>query len=412
MYKTINPKYKIYIFFTLIALLIIDSFRLISNVGGLSLGYSTYLSILLIYISIFVFYQIKNKTNWKNETPKPIKKLFWLWLTINFISIVRSVYLAKGYWDLKYLFFTAIPFVLISFVFFVGNNIHLFKISFGYFFKLLFPLAFFLIPLSLLTNQELYSRIVISSSFFLLFIPYIKFRYKVLILVVVATSVVLVIGFRTNLIKIGFSFVLLIFFWFKFHKNIFKIINATILITPIVLLVLGISGVFNVFQDVSKSKDLDISTNDRGVTLATDTRTFLYYEVINSVIEDDNILFGGGMTTGYDSIKIVIEEGSDKGKRYASEVGILNIFMQTGIVGVVLYFIFIFYVSNYAINNSNNQLTKLIALFISFRWPLSFVEEFSQYNSNFYIFWLAIGLISSETFRALKDKEIKIFLKR
>ncbi|MNU07373.1 hypothetical protein D3C72_2529360 [compost metagenome] len=41
----------------------------------------------------------------------------------------------------------------------------------------------------------------------------------------------------------------------------------------------------------------------------------------------------------------------------------------------------------------------------------SFVEEFTQYDMNFYFFWLAIGLASSNEFRSMNDNELKNWFK-
>jgi hypothetical protein len=52
----------------------------------------------------------------------------------------------------------------------------------------------------------------------------------------------------------------------------------------------------------------------------------------------------------------------------------------------------------------------MLGLYISFRWLLSFIEEFTHYDLNFYFFWLAIGLVSSTGFRDMSDNEIKKFI--
>ena len=400
-------KYKKQIFFTLFSLLIVDSFRWISIVGFLNLESSTYISIFLIYISIYFLIKIALNSNWKIETPKTIQNLIKLWIGINTINFIRGLFLAKYYWDYKFLFFSALTFSLISLVFFIGSNVQKAFIVFKFVLKYLFPFGFLLIPLTFVTNEELYSRIMIPISLFILFIPFVKFKHKVLIVVVTVTSILMVISFRSNIIKIAFSVLLLFVYYFNINYRLIRILNLSLFIIPLILLSTAIFGTFNIFTDISDSKKFDLQTNANGETLGTDSRTFLYVEVLQSINKSGNYIFGSGMATGYESIAIDVSNGTNNNKRYASEVGILNILMQSGLIGVVIYFLVLFKVSFTAISQSSNMLSKILGLYIAFRWLLSFIEEFTQYDLNFYFFWLAIGLVSSNEFRSMNDKQIK-----
>lgn len=405
-------KYKKHIFFTLVSLIVVDSFRWLSYGGFLSLDFSTYIAICLIYISIYFLIKIAFSSNWKEITPVSVQTMMKLWIGISSINFVRGLFTAKDYWDYKYLFFSALSFILICLVFFIGNNLQKSLIVFKFVFKYLFPLGFLLIPITLVTNEELYSRIMIPISFFLLFIPFLKFKYKVLIVLVAVTSVLLVISFRSNIIKITFSLLLLVVYYINLNYRLLRIINFSLLVVPLILFTLGVSGIFNVFEDISNSKELQVTTNQTtGETLGGDSRTFLYVEVIQSISKNGSLVFGNGMCEGYESFVIDVSNGTYNNKRYESEVGILNVLMQSGIIGVVIYFLLLFKVSFLAINHSSNGLAKVLGLFISFRWMFSFVEEFTQYDLNFYFFWLVVGLVSSNEFRAMNDKEVKNWIR-
>ncbi|MDI1307716.1 MAG: hypothetical protein PSX42_23110 [bacterium] len=186
----------------------------------------------------------------------------------------------------------------------------------------------------------------------------------------------------------------------------------SLFVIPIILFSTAVTGTFNIFTDISGSKELEITSNQStGETLGGDTRTFLYVEVLQSINKNGNFLLGSGMAAGYESFIIDVSNGTYNNKRYTSEVGILNILLQSGLIGVVIYFLVLFKVSFTAINQSSNMLSKILGLYIASRWLLSFIEEFTQYDLNFYFFWLAIGLVSSNEFRAMNDKQIKnIFL--
>ena len=144
--------------------------------------------------------------------------------------------------------------------------------------------------------------------------------------------------------------------------------------------------------------------------LLGDTRVFLYHEVLSTMNNRINWLIGGGSSAYYDSVWFYDDGGTMKGKRYGTEVGILNILLRYGIIGVLLYGLLLFNVSRIAITQSNNRLAKMIGLLIAFRWLLSFIEEYTQYDLNFYFFWLIMGLVSTSFFRKMNDKQIRKYL--
>lgn len=406
-------KYKKYIYFALISLIVVDSFRYISFAGFLNLDFATSLSAFLTYVSIYYLVKIALNSNWKSLTPSGVQNLIKIWIGLGGLSLIRGIISANDYWDYKFVFLDALCFVSICLVFFIGVNLQKTLIVFRFVFKYIFPFGFLLIPLTLATNPELYSRIMIPISLFLLFIPFLKFKFKALILLVAVTSILMEIGFRANIIKISFSVLLLLVYYLNISRVWLRIINIGLFAIPIVLFTLATTGVFNLFQDISNTKDLQITTNQTtGETIGGDSRTFLYVEVFQSIHKrGESLLFGSGVCEGYDSFAVDVSNGTYNNKRFGTEVAILNILLQSGILGVVVYFLLLFKVSFLAINHSSNSLAKILGLFISFRWMFSFVEEFTQYDLNFYFFWLVMGLLSSSEFRAMNDKEIQNWIR-
>ena len=92
--------------------------------------------------------------------------------------------------------------------------------------------------------------------------------------------------------------------------------------------------------------------------------------------------------------------------RYASEVGALNTLLYSGIIGLLLYWIIFFYASYKAINDSDNILSRMLGLFIIFRWDYFFVEEFTNFNTNYFFLWLMIGMCLTPQFRYMTDEDI------
>ena len=407
-------KYYKYIYFTLIALVITDSLRYIGWSGKLDIPGATSIAVILNYISLAIMIFLSTEIKWNYEVPQPIRIMFTLWMINNVFNLFRAVFLASDYWEWKIIFTTSESFSLIPLVFFLGINLEIAKTVFTFCLKYLFPFGFVLIPLTFITNDELYSRIMIPIVLFILVIPYIKSQWKILLIVVTITSIAMNIGFRSNLIKSTSSALLLLIFYFQDYIRLswIRLARWFFFIIPIVLLALALTGTYNLFDEISQDEKYEF-TDDSGnqQSLTADTRTFLYEEVITSVIKSDALWFGKSAIGSYTSEFFTDLTGtSESNKRFGCEVGILNFFMRYGIVGVSIYLLLLLTVSYYAINRSNNTLAKMIGLFIAFRWTYAFIEEFTQYDLNFYFFWFAVGLVSSTSFRKMNDNELKIYL--
>lgn len=402
------------IVFIIISIIITDTFRILSADNALNVEYSTYISAFLIYISIIILIFLVIKNKWFTDTPKYIKALYIFWMIVIIVNIFRGFFVAKDYWDWKFLMLTSFAFSLIPLAFFLGNNLNHAKTIIKMVIKYIFPLGFMLIPLSLITTEELYPRIMIMVSLFVLFIPFVKRKWKLLIIIVSLVSLFIALGFRTNIIKISLSYLILGSYYFiglnkKFRLNLFRL---TLFAIPPLLIVSSIIFNFNIFNEFSRLKSYYITTNKGEVeNLVVDTRTFLYVEVLSQLNFTDSYILGESAAGYYESKAFYNSGGAIMGKRYGSEVGILNIMLRYGLLGVISYFLMLYAVSYLSINNSNNDLSKLIGLFIASRWVISFFEEFTQFDINFLFFWMIIGLVSSTAFRKMNNEEIKNYLK-
>ena len=402
-------KYIWLIFFTIVATVIIDLFRYLNKVEALGFGYSTYVSALLSYMSLIIIAFISYKTTKYNEF-SAAKNIFYFWLGWNILNIIRGAFLAGDYWEWKFMLLSSLGFSLIAMVFFVGNNLLFARGIFNFYLKWIFTLGFLIIPLSLVTNDQLYSRLMIPIGIFILFIPYLQFKWKLLIIIVAITSILLVIGFRTNIIKIVFSVLLLSLYYFRdlIRQSWIRLAHFILFFGPIVFFVLAATGIFSLFSELS-TKDEYTITDSQGneSNLTSDTRTFLYEEVMQSMDNIPNWLIGKSASGSYTSQWFYNTGGAMEGKRFNAEVNILNILLHQGIIGVIIYFLLLYKVSYLAIQNSNNILSKMLGLVIASRWLLSFIEEYTLYDLNFFFFWLIMGLISTTGFRKLNDNELQ-----
>lgn len=403
-------KNNFYIIFLLAAILIIDSFRILGDVRYLNVANSTYISTSLLYLSIIILIIIAKKEKFTPDTPLTVKKLYFFWLTIIIFNIVRGLLVAKNYWDWKFLMLASFGFSMIPLVFFLGKNIDTCKRIIKYTLLFLFPFGFLLIPLSLNTTAELYPRIMIMVSLFILFVPFVKTKWKILIIVVSIVGVMLAPGFRTNILKISLSYIVLLSYYFSlFRKNfLLKAINSFLFFIPIFLFITAIYFNFNIFDEITKLPGIELVDKTGKVQeMNSDTRTFLYAEVLSHLYYNSSFIFGEGSASYYETKAFYNPGDPMSGIRYGSEVGIINILLRYGLLGVIFYFLLLFNISKNAISHSNNDLAKLLGIFIALRWLISFIEEYTQYDINFFFFWLILGLVSSEKFRNMNNKEIK-----
>lgn len=405
-------KYSKLIIYTLIAVILTDLYRILGSVGALNLNSATSLATLLNYSSIAALIYYANKVGFGgNDTPRAIRYLFIIWILGNILSLIRGSFFAEDYWDWKAILLYSLAFSFIPMTFFIGRNIESASTIFRFIIKLLFPFGFLLIPLAYVTSIELYSRIMIPVGLFIVFLPFLKYRWKLLVIIVAVTSIIIVIGFRSNLIKIAFSVGLVLIYIARnfIPKLSMRFLRIFLFALPIVLLVLAITGKYNVFSDFGGQEGYTtLNTRGEEENLMADTRSGLYRDVLATMDQSGNWLMGEGAGGRYQTERF--DYLGDGRGRYGSEVGILNILLYHGLIGVSIYFLLLFTVSYYAIRRSNNTLAQLLGLYIAFRWTFAFVEEFTQYDLNFYFFWITVGLVSSARFREMTNDDIKQYL--
>jgi hypothetical protein len=398
-----------YILFTLVLLVTSDSLKSIAN-SGFSEAYFTPISLFAAYISLFLLYKVAKKSDWNSDIPVSISIIYKLVLIWNIVTIAHGAFTASGYWDWKFLLLASSLFLLIPLAFFMGKNISFLRLILYYILNYLLVFGFLLLPLTFTTNEELYSRIMVPVTFLLVFIPYIDKRHQYLVLLVSAVSILVILDFRTNIIKIAIGVLITATYYFRRFFGIFwiKAAHLTIFVLPVILFFLALTNQYNVFTAFSESAQYTVKTRQfEQSNLTADTRTFLYVEVLSTIQKSGTLIFGGGATAKYRTE--YFENLVTGSMRFGTEVGFLNMLLYSGIFGVVLYFLILFMSSYYAIYKSNNWLCKMLGVLIASRWIIFFLEEFTAFDLNFYLLWIMIGLVSSTQFRMMTDREIKEF---
>lgn len=365
------------------------------------------LILLVFFISKYYFFDKRNADN---------MLIIWLYLLWNVVCIVRGLFEVETYWDIKGLITNALALVL-PIVIFSSTNKIIVQSLLAFYVKYALPL--FLL-FGLITRTDAFGFYLIPVSLLILFLPVLTKKQKYIVLFATAVLIVADPAARSNVIKFSIPFFLLLIYFFrnKISSNIIETSRLTLLILPVILLVLGVTGVFNVFKmseyikgDVT-AVGLDNEGNRVDMNLVEDTRTFLYIEVLESAINNNYWLLGRTPARGNDSELFGMTEQAEligKDERLANEIGVANIFTWTGLVGVIFYFLIFYRASHLAVNKSRNIYAKMLGVYVAFRWLFSWIEDVNNFSLNYFMLMMMLGLCFSYSFRNMSDKEIIIW---
>lgn len=269
---------------------------------------------------------------------------------------------------------------------------------------------------------ETYFHFLIPLYIGLILIRALPFKHQVLILIVAIFFMGGLLS-RSNLIKIIiFSIIGYVTYSKYITKKIAKLICAFLISCPLLLFILGISGFFNVFDMESYMGNYDVEMSytsegeERGRSMIKDTRTFVYAELLESTIENDSWLLGRHPSRGYTSIKYQDELDENSGmfntERMNVEVGILGIYLWTGIIGYLIYSAFFFNSIFSSINRTNNHYILSLAIALSFIYAFSFVEFTCAPHIMYIMTFIYLGICNSKAFLNMSNDEFKIFIKK
>lgn len=362
---------------------------------------------------IYLLIRLK-KTTGNHKLFYPIYLLLGYWL----FSILRGAFIAEDYWEWKHLINNFFKFC-IPFIVFLAVYPRFTQSLFASFIKYclpLFPLLFLFI------EPGAYGRYLFPISMISLFLFFVNKRWRLTLLLISLFVIFVDLGARSNVLKFLFPilFSLLFLVRSKMILRLLKPIRLIFLFLPFVLLYLGISNVFNVFKMKEYiSTDLKVQSKNEewegDGDLTVDTRTFLYDEVLLSALRNNYVVLGRSPARGNDSLhfgpSIDEELNRNKGERFANEVGILNIFTWTGILGVLFYFLVFVRATFLGLYKSNNWSIKVVSIYLCFRWVYAWVEDFSRFDWSTILLFVCIGMCISPDFRNMTDKQFKFWVR-
>lgn len=355
----------------------------------------------------------KREFNPSNKKDYRIVAIYFVWMLI---GVIRGCFVAENYWEWKQLISGTLALSVPVFIY-AFSMPDVLKETLRYWMRYaLWGFLLFFIWLILPGAYHFY-----LGPIFLIgcFAPVLPPKYRLILIILLLIMCVITLGARSQVIKAVVTLLLCLLFYFRSFINIkvIKFIHLSLYLIPVVLLFLGISGVFNVFQDFSEKNSgkyvekRAINKNEFEEDLSTDTRTFIYEEVIESALRHNYVVCGRTPARGNDSRAFgsfnAEELNTGKYERHRNEVCHPNIFTWLGLIGVILYSILYLKSSYLAIYKSDNIYIKLIGLFIAFNWAYGWIENATGFNIMNISIGMAIAMGFSESFRSMNDREFR-----
>jgi len=402
-HKYLNNKLLSFIIFLVTVITILPFIPQLKNTYIFELGFE-------VIVLFFLF--IKKKSF---EEKKTKKLLFWVnvYLAYNLINFCRGLFISEVYWDYKSTLVNSSGLFVPLICYYSGNAIFLQTVLKKY---LIFSLPIFFIFIFILVKDS-FGFYLVPISFLALFWSVIKKPWNFIIIFFSVVIVLSDLGARSNVIKFLIPLVLGSIFYFKknISKNFIEFLRILFILTPFVLLLIAFYTGFNIFK-IGDSFKGDLETESilyngsqlevQNVNLKDDTRTFLYEEVFYSANKLNFWIFGRSPARGNISFAFGGNDPANRNERPANEVCILNIFVWTGIVGVLIYFIIFCYATYLAVNRSNNIFSLIAGLYLSFRWIYAWVEDINTFSWTNIFVWITIAFCYSSSFRSMNNSEM------
>lgn len=344
--------------------------------------------------------------------------VFLLWAII---GIIRGCFTAENYWEWKNLYSTSLVLLMPLCVYvFRRPAVVCYTLKFWLFYGLSAYAVFFFWVVGI-------SQFYLGPLYLLIcFIPIIRSKIWKVILIVFA---ILLLTYdiqdqRSQFIKAVISVSLAIGVYFRnfIGKIILRTTHLLLFIIPIIFLYLGISGHFNIFESTEEEySGRYISKGEEHVDMSADTRTFIYYEVITSAVDNGYVILGRTPARGndatffYDTIddlKYQRQVDNLKIERIRNEVCFPNIFTWLGLIGMLLYIGIYLCASIMAVYFSNNIYVRLLGIYVAFNFLYGWVENCTSFDILNFEYWIMNSICLSGKFRKMTDQEFNIWLNK
>lgn len=395
----------------ILALFLITIYEVTMVVSGLSgISIEKILITLLIWfsfgITIVTFIaQIKSLREDISRTTYLLIIAFLVW---NLISIIRSIDFDHG--SMTTMFgnvFTTLALLIPFSLIFALDSRNLLRFKFYTISVTLMGFIYFLLLLvfnedAVTLDQQRILFILFTPLIFLItIIPFQNNKTRAFILFgsLIFFLLSMQMSHRTMQLRIVLLYIAFLAVFFSKRLNtrwILKLAYISLLV-PFILLISSFKSGQSAF-----SKYLP-SINDR--EMASDTRTFLYKEVLNDLTSHGKLIIGKGANGTYFS-RYFRQAGGDTDTRLTVEVGLLSILLKGGVVAVMLNLSILFIAIYNALFRSNNYYIIGIGFILVVHAIILFFENVISYSLYNFMIWFFIGVSLSKSLRDLDNEQI------
>lgn len=397
-------------------LILILTFISVNQWSSIPLGGTAFYWIISSLTIIYILIYKKKYFNPVNKKDYRFAKVYFLWMIV---GVIRGCFVAENYWEWKQLvdgtFALSLPLFIYIFL-----DPHILQITLRIWFK--YAIALFFMVFLWILSPGSYHFYLAPLLLIACFLPILTKKWRYITFALLILMIFADFGARSQMIKATIAILMSVAYVFSKYvtPKIIKIGLWLCYILPIIVLYLGISGQFNIFEDLSKNQGKYVKTkivNGERIEedLSADTRTFIYEEVILSALRHNYVLWGRTPARGNDSIAFGAYSAEDLGtgkyERFANEVCHPNVFTWLGLIGMILYSLLYFKSSYLAVYHSNNLFMKLLGVFIAFRWAYGWIEDFNRFDIMNISIWMMIAMGFSASFRKMDNSEFKYWIK-
>ena len=225
----------------------------------------------------------------------------------------------------------------------------------------------------------------------------------------------LMIGNRSTAIRVVslyFSNVV-VFFYQKIKLKLLFILVISMTLLPYIMIYYSYYSGESIFVEAHQyfRYSFKSPSSVKAVIEKSDTRTFLYREIINDLDRTNGLLFGKGSSGTYYSPYFHRAKG-DSDTRLTVEVGVLALLLKGGVVAVILNLAMFYFSIFLSIFKSNNQYIRWVGFMLLVHTLLLFVENIICYNIYNFMIWFSVGSCLSKEIRNMSDLEIRSTLNR
>lgn len=375
------------------------------------------ISSICLYTLILLYF---NQYNYFKNVNFIGKKVVFLFLSIGVLVTIYSLFMSSNYYEFNYLFIVFVPSLLFPLIVMLATNIE-------YLFILIKSLIIYSIPISFILyftksnfdSMNDFTGFIAFIYLLILFIPFVKTSSKIFIIFIAVLSLFYNLDDRTNLLMILLCvFQVILYYFLKALKKKFILLSSfrlqriILLFLPFILLILGITGIYNIFKSSDK-EEIRTSTYIENVS-TTDSRTFLYDDVLTDLYTNNKLIFGLSATGKYKSslMYFYTEDEVYKNGRLGVEVGVLEYLLRGGLIYFLAFFALIVSSTKIALFHSNNDFSKLLGIYILIYWVISFIELQPGPQMWSLSLFIAIGAAYNPTVRKMNNIQIINFFKK